>query len=55
MIEAGVANENEGNHFTIDWDGPDDPNNPRKSDPPAEYGVRLKSFSAAGHSARNGS
>ena len=29
MIEAG--NENEGNHFTVDWEGPDDPNNPKKS------------------------
>ena len=32
MIEAG--NENEGNHFTVDWEGPDDPNNPKKSGPP---------------------
>ena len=29
MIEAG--DRNEGNHFTVDWEGPDDPNNPKKS------------------------
>jgi len=29
MIEAG--NENEGNNFAVDWEGPDDPNNPKKS------------------------
>lgn len=31
MIEAGTG-ENEANHFTVDWDGPDDFNNPKKSD-----------------------
>ena len=47
MIEAG--NENEGNHFAVDWEGPDDPNNPKKSGLPmgshrALY-VKLTSFS----------
>ncbi|KAF9787003.1 MFS polyamine transporter [Thelephora terrestris] len=27
--EAGSANENETNHFIVDWDGPDDLNNPK--------------------------
>ena len=31
MIEAGAVNKREGNQFTVDWDGPDDPNNPKKS------------------------
>jgi len=34
MIEAD--DENEGNHFTVEWDGPDDPNNPKKSDLPMD-------------------
>jgi len=57
MIEAG--GENEGNHFTVEWEGPDDPGNPKKSGLPVGlYGalhVRLNSLSTAGHSARNGS
>ena len=55
MIEAGTARENEGNHFTVDWDGPGDPSDPKKSDFPTEYDARLKSPSAAGHSTKNGS
>lgn len=31
MIEAGTTGENEANRFTVDWDGPDDPNDPKKS------------------------
>ena len=43
MIEAlGTASKNEGNHFTVDWDGPDDPNNPKKLGPPTEGDTRLK-------------
>ena len=34
MIEASAAGENEMNRFTVDWDGPDDPDDPKKSDPP---------------------
>ena len=58
MIEARTANEGDGNHFTVDWDGPDDPSNPKKSDLPARPSSphsRLKSLPIAGHSARNGS
>ena len=40
MIEAGAANENEMNHFTVDWDGPDDPNNPKKLDLSTNYTTR---------------
>jgi hypothetical protein len=43
MIEAGTTGETEANHFTVDWDGPDDPNNPKKSDLATDYDVRLKS------------
>lgn len=42
MIEAGTTNKNEANHFTVDWDGPDDSNNPRKSDFPTVHDPRLK-------------
>lgn len=30
IIEAGPANDEETNNFTVDWDGPDDPSNPKK-------------------------
>ena len=44
MIEA--ANADETNHFTVDWDGPDDPNNPKKSDSQISLGLkRLNTFS----------
>ena len=33
MIEAGTVDEHETNNFTVDWDGPEDPNNPKKLDP----------------------
>ena len=56
MIEAGITGENEANHFTVDWDGPDDPNNPKKSGlPGTDCDLRLKSPPAAGRSAKNGS
>ena len=56
MIEAGTPRENEANHhFTVDWDGPDDSNNPKKSDLPTDHVPRLKSPPTAGHSAKNGS
>ena len=32
VIEVSPASENEPNHYTtVDWDGPNDPNNPKKS------------------------
>ena len=40
MIEA--ANADETNHFTVDWDGPDDPNNPKKSDSRISLGLNSK-------------
>lgn len=30
MIEAGPPNANETNYYTVDWDGPGDPKNPKK-------------------------
>jgi len=43
MIEAG--DENEGNNFTVDWEGPDDPSDPKKSGLPMRLhrapGVKL--------------
>lgn len=59
MIEAGPANvENETNDFTVDWDGPNDPNNPKKLavlSTNCQTNARLKFLSIVGHSARNGS
>jgi len=58
MIEAGTAiSGNEGSDFTIDWDGPDDPHDPKKWDLPTEHvhDMRLKPLSTAGTSAKNGS
>ena len=55
MIEAGTTGENEANHFTVDWDGPDDPSDPKKSSLPTDYDLRLKSPPTAGRSAKNGS
>ena len=56
MIEAGTTGENElANDFTVDWDGPDDPSDPKKSSLPTDYDLRLKSPPAAGRSAKNGS
>ena len=55
MIEAITAGENERNRFTVDWDGPDDPDNPKKSDPPQNMIRNSKSPSTAGNSAKNGS
>ena len=31
--EANAANRDETNHFIVDWDGPDDPSNPKKFGP----------------------
>lgn len=41
MIETGNVSGNEPSHFTVDWDGPDDPGNPKKSGLPTEYDARL--------------
>lgn len=33
MIEAGTVKEHETNNAIVDWDGSEDPNNPKKLDP----------------------
>lgn len=32
MTEAGTVDEHETNNFTVDWEGPEDPKNPKKLD-----------------------
>jgi hypothetical protein len=51
MAEASASEED----VVVDWDGPDDPNDPKKSDLPATHDTGLKYPTTVGNSTKNGS
>ena len=55
IAEASAAREDEGDCVIVGWDGPDDPNDPKKSDLPTTHDTRLKYSTTAGNSTKNGS
>ena len=55
IAESSASREDEANRVVVDWDGPDDPNDPKKSDFPATHDTGLKYPTTVGNSTKNGS
>lgn len=55
IVEASASSEDERNRVVVGWDGPDDPNDPKKSDFPATHDTGLNHPTTAGNSTKNGS